>query len=138
MNGFIGEFTILIGAFNHSWVWALFAASGIVLGENSYQNLRIVVDRGNHYLSGWIIDESGVAVEKAMVTLDRKFGNETIRHTSYRSQSTRGDGAFVFSALGSGSYRLTVYAQGYEKQDMAYRFDKPSDEIFITLKRSPP
>jgi len=32
LNGFIGEFLILIGAFNHSWVWALFAASGIVLG----------------------------------------------------------------------------------------------------------
>ncbi len=32
LNGFIGEFTILIGAFNHSWVWAMFAATGIVLG----------------------------------------------------------------------------------------------------------
>ncbi len=32
LNGFIGEFTILIGAYAHSWVWALFAASGIVLG----------------------------------------------------------------------------------------------------------
>jgi NADH-quinone oxidoreductase subunit M len=32
LNGFIGEFAILLGAFNHSWVWALFAASGIVLG----------------------------------------------------------------------------------------------------------
>jgi NADH-quinone oxidoreductase subunit M len=32
LNGFIGEFTILIGAYNHSWVWALFAATGIVLG----------------------------------------------------------------------------------------------------------
>jgi len=32
LNGFIGEFTILIGAFHHSWVWAMFAASGIVLG----------------------------------------------------------------------------------------------------------
>ncbi len=32
LNGFIGEFTILLGAFAHSWVWALFAASGIVLG----------------------------------------------------------------------------------------------------------
>jgi len=32
LNGFIGEFTILIGVFNHSWVWALLAASGIVLG----------------------------------------------------------------------------------------------------------
>ena len=109
-----------------------------MLGENSYQNLRIVVDRGDRYLSGWIIDESGVAVERAMVTLDRKFGSGALRHTSYRSQATRGDGAFAFGDLGSGSYRLTVYAQGYEKQDMAYRFDKPSDEIFITLKRSSP
>ncbi len=32
LNGFIGEFTILIGAYSHSWVWALFAATGIVLG----------------------------------------------------------------------------------------------------------
>lgn len=32
LNGFIGEFTILIGAFNHSWWWALFGATGIVLG----------------------------------------------------------------------------------------------------------
>src|SRR5210317_2244035 len=32
LNGFIGEFTILIGAFHHSWVWALVGASGIVLG----------------------------------------------------------------------------------------------------------
>jgi len=32
LNGFIGEFTILIGVFHHSWVWALFASTGIVLG----------------------------------------------------------------------------------------------------------
>jgi NADH-quinone oxidoreductase subunit M len=32
LNGFVGEFTILIGAFLHSWTWAIFAASGIVLG----------------------------------------------------------------------------------------------------------
>ncbi|MCD4750046.1 MAG: NADH-quinone oxidoreductase subunit M [Thermoanaerobaculales bacterium] len=32
LNGFIGEFLILIGAFAHKWWWALFATSGIVLG----------------------------------------------------------------------------------------------------------
>ncbi len=32
LNGFIGEFTILLGAFAHRWWWALFAATGIVLG----------------------------------------------------------------------------------------------------------
>ncbi len=32
LNGFIGEFLILQGVFMKSWVWAGFAASGIVLG----------------------------------------------------------------------------------------------------------
>lgn len=116
----------------------LFKTSGIVLGESSYQNLRIIVDRGDYYLSGWVIDASGVGVEKAMVTLDRKFRSGALRHSSYRSQATRGDGAFAFDGLGGGSYRLSVYAQGYEKQTMTYRFDQPSAEIFVTMQRSPP
>jgi NADH-quinone oxidoreductase subunit M len=32
LNGFIGELTILVGAFNRSALWAVLAASGIVLG----------------------------------------------------------------------------------------------------------
>ncbi len=32
LNGFVGEFTILVGVFNRSWVWATFGALGIVLG----------------------------------------------------------------------------------------------------------
>jgi len=32
LNGFVGEFTILVGAFNRVWWWAVFAALGIVLG----------------------------------------------------------------------------------------------------------
>jgi NADH-quinone oxidoreductase subunit M len=32
MNGFIGEFTILSGAFDRSWIWALLGATGIILG----------------------------------------------------------------------------------------------------------
>jgi len=32
LNGFVGEFLILVGAFKRNWVLALFATSGIVLG----------------------------------------------------------------------------------------------------------
>src|SRR5882724_6882820 len=32
LNGFVGEFTILVGAFNRTWWWALLGALGIVLG----------------------------------------------------------------------------------------------------------
>lgn len=32
LNGFIGEFMILMGAFTVNWIWAAIAASGIILG----------------------------------------------------------------------------------------------------------
>ncbi len=32
LNGFIGEFTTLLGVFRANWVWAVFAATGIILG----------------------------------------------------------------------------------------------------------
>ena len=32
LNGFVGEFTILVGVFTRNWWWAVFAATGIVLG----------------------------------------------------------------------------------------------------------
>jgi NADH-quinone oxidoreductase subunit M len=31
LNGFVGEFVILQGAFDRNWIWAAFAASGIIL-----------------------------------------------------------------------------------------------------------
>jgi NADH-quinone oxidoreductase subunit M len=31
LNGFVGEFVILQGTFAHNWIWAAFAASGIIL-----------------------------------------------------------------------------------------------------------
>jgi len=32
LNGFIGEFTILQGAFEANWVWAVCAVTGVILG----------------------------------------------------------------------------------------------------------
>jgi hypothetical protein len=112
-----------------------FKISGLQITGNSYQNLKLVVDRGNHYLSGWVSDNNGVAVGRAMVTLDRKFHNAGIEHSSYRSQATDSNGGFAFENLGDGDYHVTVYALGYVKQDFNHRFDGQSDEIFITLKR---
>ena len=32
LNGFVGEFTILQGAFEANWIWAAFAVTGVILG----------------------------------------------------------------------------------------------------------
>ncbi len=115
-----------------------FKISGLEITESSVQNLEIVIDRGDRHLFGWVVDEGGVGVDKAMVTLKRDFTRDAATHSSYRSQATGRDGAFAFAGLGGGSYRLGVYAQGFEKLERPYRLDQSSDEIFVTLERSPP
>lgn len=113
-----------------------FKISGLQITDTGYQNLKLVVDRGSHYLFGWIGDENGVGVEKAMVTLERKFKGGEIEHSSYRSQSTDSNGGFAFENLGDGEYHVTVYALGFENQDFIHRFDAPANEIFVVLKRN--
>ncbi len=112
-----------------------FKISGLEITGSQYQNLELIVDRGNHYLSGWISDPSGIAVTNAMVTLDRKFHHGDIEHSSYRSQRTDLNGGFAFDNLGDGEYQVTVYALGYEKQEFNYRFNGQAGEIFVTMKR---
>lgn len=111
-----------------------FQISGLKITDTHYQNLRLIVDRGSHYLSGWISDENGVAVENAMVTLDRKFRQSEIEHSSYRSQRTSRNGGFAFENLGGGDYHVTVYAPGYDKQDFTHSVEGQSGEIFVTLR----
>ncbi len=113
-----------------------FTISGLEITDDQYQNLKLIVDRGNHYLSGWISDPSGIAVNNAMVTLDRKFRQGEIEHSSYRSQRTDLNGGFAFGNLGDGEYHVTVYAQGYQKQEFDYRFNGQSGEVFVAMKRN--
>lgn len=108
--------------------------TGVTITETHYQNLQLQVDHGTRHLFGWVSDASGVGIEKAMVTLDRDFRDGEVEHYSYRSQATDRNGAFSFSALGGGEYRLTVYALGFQKRDLKYRLDGPSGELFIALE----
>lgn len=107
--------------------------SGLVLSDERYQNLELIVDRGDHYLSGWVSTSNGIAVEKAMVTLDRKFTRNGIEHTSYRSQGTDPAGGFSFANLAGGEHHVTVYAWGYAKQEFMHRFNAQADELHIQL-----
>ena len=110
--------------------------AGLELRRDNYQNLILTVDRGNHHLSGWVSDASGMALEKAMVTVDRKFDENGLLHTSYRSQGTDIDGAFAFAELGGGEHHVTAYAWGYEKQELRLNFDRPARALHFRLEAS--
>ncbi len=111
--------------------------TGLRLDADNYQNLVLTVDRGNYHLSGWVSDENGIALENAMVTVDRKFIEGPVSFTSYRSIGTDRDGAFAFDGLGGGEHHVTAYAWGYEKQELELRFDSPAKALHFRLQPSP-
>ena len=113
----------------------IYEITGLVLTDNEYQNLQLTIDEGNHLLTGWIKDENGIVPQRAMVTLDQTYHEGPVRYHQYRSQTTDIDGKFTFSNLGAGEYRVTVYAEDYQKQELMHRFRNQSDEVQVTLQR---
>jgi hypothetical protein len=107
--------------------------TGLTLSESTYRTLMLVVDKGNHYLSGWVSDGSGVAVEKALVYLDSTIQNGTIKYSSYRPKSTDRAGRFYFDNVGSGEHKISVLAGGFDRREIIHHFETQTDEIHITL-----
>ena len=112
-----------------------FSISGLTLTDNEYRNLILIVDKGSHYLSGWVSDINGIVVTKAMVTLEARTQNGPVEYFSYRSQSTGPNGRFAFADVGGGDHRLSVYASGFDIQNLIHHFKAQSDEIQIKLTR---
>ncbi len=110
--------------------------SGITLTAENYASLVLLVDRGNRYLSGWVSDENDVALEKAMVTLDASRREGAVEYYSYRSQTTDSSGRFAFDSLAAGDYRISVYANGFDKFAALRSLGKPSDQFHVRLQRS--
>ncbi|MDJ0776817.1 MAG: carboxypeptidase-like regulatory domain-containing protein [Gammaproteobacteria bacterium] len=115
----------------------LYRITGLRIDADNYQNLVLTIDRGDYYLSGWVSDENGIALENAMVTVDREFSQGSLQYQSYRSGGTDRDGAFAFDNLGGGEHRVTAYAWGYEKQETSLRFDSPARTLHFRLRPSP-
>ena len=111
--------------------------SGVMLTEENYANLVLLVDRGDRYLSGWVSDENGVALEKVMVTLEANLSDDGVEYSSYRSQTTDSSGRFSFSNIAAGEHRISAYANGFARLAVEYRLRNPSAELNLRLTRVP-
>lgn len=112
-----------------------FKIKGLVLAVNEYRNLRLVVDKGNHYLSGWVSDENGIPVEKASLYLSAEFTDGSVEYSSYRIKATDSSGSFYFDNLGSGEHLLSVRVTGFKTQEFTHRFLSQTDNLHISLSR---
>jgi hypothetical protein len=110
-----------------------FKITGVTLAPNETRSLNLVIDRGIHYLSGWVSDQNGVPVENARVTLDAEINRGNTKSFSYRSRRTNSAGSFSFADLGNETHVITVYTQDFKRKEISHRFDSPTDEIHIIL-----
>ena len=110
-----------------------FKITGVTLAPNETRSLNLVIDKGTHYLSGWVSDQNGVPVDNAKVTLDAEINRGTTKSLSFRSRITNSVGAFSFADLGNETHVITVYAQDFKRKAISHRFESPSEEIHITL-----
>jgi len=112
-----------------------FRISGLTLTDNDYRSLILIIDKGYHQLSGWVSDEHGIGVAKAMVTMTARIQDGPVEYFSYRSQSTDQAGRFTFSSIGGGEHQLSVYANGFDNHTLLHRFDARYDQIELSLTR---
>ena len=107
---------------------------GIELDADVYENLTLVIDRGNHHLSGRVSDADGAPLARARVTLKSAFDGDGYHSYSYRSRLTDDSGAFAFADLGSHDKTLGVYATGYQSHLRRHRFSSFADHLEIRLR----
>ena len=110
-----------------------FKITGVTLSPNETRSLNLVIDRGIHYLSGWVSDQNGVPVDNARITLDAEINRGSTKSFSYRSRRTNSAGSFSFADLGNETHVITVYTQDFKRKEISHRFESPSDDIHITL-----
>jgi protocatechuate 3,4-dioxygenase beta subunit len=87
--------------------------SGISLAAGDDEEVVLVVDWGEHGLSGEVLDERGSPLAGARVQLSWSHASGGIQSTSLRSAVTDDSGFFRFAQLGPGPHTLNVSATGY-------------------------
>jgi len=112
-----------------------FKITGVTLAPNETRSLNLVIDKGIHYLSGWVSDQNGVPVENARVALDAEIESGIVHSFSYRSKITNRSGSFSFADLGDETHVITVYTKDFERKEISHRFESPSEEIHIILSQ---
>jgi protocatechuate 3,4-dioxygenase beta subunit len=111
--------------------------SGLHLTAENYANLNLVVDRGDRYLSGWVSDVNGLAIAKAMVTLDATLQAAGVEYHSHRSQTTDDGGRFTFENVARGDHSLSVFATGFNKLEQPLKLQSQSEQLQLRLTRQP-
>lgn len=97
-------------------------------GDVSPREWRLVVNAADRELRGHVVDDAGGPVADARITVRTMSEDTAIARSTFSGQ----DGAFSLRDLGSGPYRLKVYAPGGRETERA-GVTLPSDDVTIVV-----
>ena len=93
-----------------------------------------MLDHGYDEIRGRIVDEDGLPVAGANVSLNWFHDENGIRTTARRSSAADPQGYFKFTQLGPGTHRLIVNADGYQPAHLNH--DVATEGSDVTLEMS--
>lgn len=111
-----------------------FVTSGAALRPNQELQLRSIVDVGEHSLTGVVVDDLGMPVANARVTLSWVLRQEGLTHESLRHSVSDQHGRFSFHGFGPGARVLIVNADDFEAARVTV---EPDANPVIELVSSP-
>jgi|GEM_PF-5148048 len=102
--------------------------SGITLAPGDNLDVTLVVDRGEHALSGVVIDANGQPVASAEVLLTWTQNNGGLISNSFRDTTSDANGLFSFTELGAGAHQLSAVHSKHPQVDISVEVGL-SDEV---------
>jgi hypothetical protein len=108
--------------------------SGISLPVEDEQPILLVVDWGDHVMSGNVRDGGGSPVAGAQVQLSWWHQRGGTRSTSNRKTLTDKRGFFRLTQIGPGSHQLTVTAPGYGSVQQRHEVGMNSPPVKVRLE----
>jgi hypothetical protein len=108
--------------------------SGVTLPADD-EPVLLVVDWGNHVMSGGVLDGGGSPVAGAQVQLSWSYEGGGTRSMSNRKTLTDESGLFRFTQLGPGPHRLHVSASGYRSAQQRHEVGMHKGPVNVQLER---
>ena len=111
-----------------------FTIRGIRLSAEESADVLLVLDWGEHDLSGLVTDEEGEPVPGAKVTLYWNYTARTVKSTSFRRTVTDSEGRYMFSELSAGTHRIYVVSGKYRGSPLSFEVGGAKETAVIELR----
>lgn len=109
-------------------------AQGVRMEDGAEEELSLVIDWGEHQLTGIVTDSQRQLLVGAQIELHWNHSEKGIRSSSMRKTLSDKDGHFRFTQLGPGPHRLSVTLPGFKSYQVNHDVGQNNEELTVKLK----